>query len=92
MCPFTIQKATVVDAGTIASMVQQLLEEIMVTTGSVHFDADLPAIVARSEQFISEGIYTVFMAVERAENIPVGFVTLTQTHSLYAGGAFGIIH
>ncbi|ARU31121.1 GNAT family N-acetyltransferase [Sulfuriferula sp. AH1] len=91
MSTYAIHKATSVDAAAIASMVQQLLEEIMAVTGGAHFHVDLPAIVERCERFIAEGIYTVLIAVEDTGNAAAGFISLTETHSLYAEGAFGII-
>ena len=63
----------------------------MTATVSAHFHVDLPAIVQRCEQFIAEGIYIVFVAIDRDGNAPIGFISLTRTHSLYAEGVFGII-
>ena len=91
MSKFFIGKASVNEAAAIAGMVQQLLQEIMTVTGSAHFHAELPAISRRCEQFIADGIYTVFVAMGEADRAPAGFISLTETHSLYAEGAFGII-
>lgn len=91
MSSFVIRKAVSAEATIIAGMVQQLLEEIMAATGSAHFHVDLPAIAQRCERYIAEGIYTVFIAADSAGNTPVGFISLTETYSLYAEGAFGII-
>ena len=88
---YTVRQATPLDAAAIADMVQQLLEEIMTITGSMHFHVDLPAMVLRSEKFVTDGTYTVFIAMDRDGHTPAGLITLTETHSLYAGGAFGII-
>lgn len=91
MSTFFISKVSINEAATIAEMVQQLLQEIMTITGSAHFHVELPALTRRCEQFIADGIYTVFMAADGAGNMPAGFISLTETHSLYAEGAFGII-
>jgi GNAT superfamily N-acetyltransferase len=91
MKAFIVSKAGIGEAPAIADMVGQLLEEIMGVTGAAHFHVDLPAITARCEQFIGTGAYTVFIASAHGTEAPVGFVTLTETCSLYAEGAFGII-
>ncbi|MDR3390683.1 MAG: GNAT family N-acetyltransferase [Sulfuriferula sp.] len=91
MKAFIVSQAGIGEAPAIADMVRQLLEEIMSVTGGAHFHVDLPAIVARCEQFIGSGAYTVFVVRTDADAAPVGFVSLTATVSLYAEGAFGII-
>ncbi len=84
-----IEPATPADAETISQMVKALLEEIMSASGAAHFPVDYAATVARSRDFLHSGGYVVLLA--REENAAVGFIALTETRSLYAGGAFGII-
>jgi GNAT superfamily N-acetyltransferase len=86
-----IHTATTADSDTIAGMVVELLKEIMAQTGDRHFDADRPAIAFRCAQFIAGGIYTVLLARLAAGGSPLGCITLTEVHALYAGGAFGVI-
>jgi GNAT superfamily N-acetyltransferase len=89
---FHIAPATPAQAETIADMVKALLEEIMSATGAAHFTLDYAATVARCRDFLGSGEntkYTVLLA--REGNQAVGFVALTETRSLYAGGVFGII-
>lgn len=86
---FRIAPATPAQAETLADMVKALLEEIMSATGAAHFALDYAATVARCRDFLGSGDYTVLLA--REGDAAVGFVALTETRSLYAGGAFGII-
>lgn len=91
MHTFIIHSAGPSDAAVVSSMVQQLLEEIMHVTGSAHFHVDLPATTLRCQHYLTQGMYTVFIALETDRNTPVGFISLTETCSLYAEGAFGIV-
>jgi GNAT superfamily N-acetyltransferase len=86
---FNIEPASPADAETIAHMVKALLEEIMSATGAAHFTLDFAGTVARCRDFLHSGSYTVLLARERGE--AAGFIALTETRSLYAGGTFGII-
>ncbi len=86
-----IQAATADDSDTIAGMVLELLEEIMSLTGGGQFDTDRQAIAVRCAQFITRNIYTVLLARLQAGGAPLGFIALTEVHTLYAGGAFGVI-
>lgn len=91
MRKFIIHSASPSDAAVVSSMVQQLLEEIMHVTGSAHFHVDLAATTQRCERFLTQGMYAVFIALETDINTPVGFISLTETCSLYAEGVFGIM-
>jgi GNAT superfamily N-acetyltransferase len=86
---FNIEPATPADAETIAHMVKALLEEIMSASGAAHFTLDFAETVTRCCDFLRSGGYTVLLARESGE--AVGFIALTETRSLYAGGTFGII-
>lgn len=86
---FHIAPATPAHAAIIAKMVQALLEEIMSATGTAHFSFDFAATTARCRNFLLSGEYVVLLACDGNEI--VGFIALTETRSLYAGGAFGII-
>ena len=76
-------------AEDIARLAMCLPNEIIERTGIQHFDVDVPKAVRLCEQYLHNGHYTVFAAVEGAEI--VGFGTLCESYSLYAEGAFGII-
>ena len=72
-------------------MVKALTDEIMVRTGTAHFDLDLAQTAARCREFLARGIYTVFLAVDEDAQKIAGFAALCESHALYAQGAFGII-
>ncbi|MFA7240917.1 MAG: GNAT family N-acetyltransferase [Sulfuricellaceae bacterium] len=86
---FRIEAASPVQAETIAQMVKALLEEIMSVTGAAHFTLDFAATTVRCRDFLHSGEYAVLLAHDG--NVAVGFIALTETRSLYAGGVFGII-
>ncbi len=71
-------------------MVGELLAEIMNTIGVQAFNFDLAETASRLQDFVSSEKYFVF--VVRSENLhPAGFITLYESHALYAEGAFGTI-
>jgi GNAT superfamily N-acetyltransferase len=89
---YAVVKADPQEAHTVATLLLELLEEIMTHTGGRHFNVDRSAAVERCGQFLEKGIYTAFIAKESvASATAIGVITLTETHALYAEGAFGII-
>ena len=86
---FSIEPAAPAEAETVALLVKALLEEIMAASGAAKFTLDFAATVARCRDFLKSGEYTVLVA--RQQHMAVGFIALTETRSLYAGGIFGII-
>lgn len=86
----TIQRATVNDAHEVAVMVGELLNEIMSTIGIHVFNFSLGETTARLKDFIDREKYFVFIAQSRNTG-PVGFIALSESHALYAEGAFGTI-
>jgi GNAT superfamily N-acetyltransferase len=86
----TVQKASLGDAHEVAAMVGELLNEIMSTIGVQAFDFKLDETVARLKDFINQEKYFVFVA-QSTHTGPIGFVTLSESHALYAAGTFGII-
>jgi GNAT superfamily N-acetyltransferase len=90
MTAISIQKATVTDAHSIAVMVGELLNEIMLTIGINSFNFSLEETKDRLIDFIDQEKYFVFVALNEHSD-PVGFVALFEGHALYAEGAFGII-
>lgn len=87
---FTIQQAITGDAPEIAVMVGELLGEIMAAIGTPAFHFSLAETTSRLTDFIHQEKYVVFIARDPGAN-PAGFIALSESHALYAGGAFGII-
>ncbi|MBE0612290.1 MAG: GNAT family N-acetyltransferase [Burkholderiales bacterium] len=86
----TIQRAGSADAREVSTMAGELLTEIENAIGAQVFNFDLEETTARLEDFFRVEKYYVFIA--RADGTdPVGFISLFESHSLYAGGAFGTI-
>ncbi|MDO8893339.1 MAG: GNAT family N-acetyltransferase [Sulfurimicrobium sp.] len=86
----TIKKAATYDAHEIALMVGELLSEIMSTIGLQAFNFSLDETTSRLKDFIKREKYFVFVAQSGTAG-PIGFIALTESHALYAEGAFGTI-
>jgi GNAT superfamily N-acetyltransferase len=86
----TIQRATISDAPGVAIMAGELLNEIMSTIGVQAFNFSLEETTARLKDFIAREKYFVFVALS-GDAGPLGFIALTESHALYAEGAFGTI-
>ena len=78
------------DVGDVAVMVGELLREIMQATATASFNFSLAQTTAHLAEFIRRGQYVVFVA-RGADATPVGFITLCESHALYAEGVFGIV-
>lgn len=87
---FTIQRATVEDAREIAVMVGELLAEIMNAIGVQAFNFELVEAMDRLRDFLGAEKYFAFVARDDGGSA-VGFVTLYESHALYAEGTFGTI-
>jgi 2-succinyl-6-hydroxy-2,4-cyclohexadiene-1-carboxylate synthase len=87
---FTIREATVDDVPAVASMVDELLSEIMQAIGVQVFDVASEETASRLLNFIETGRYAVFVAIDSGGG-PVGFIALYVSCALYAGGVFGTI-
>jgi GNAT superfamily N-acetyltransferase len=79
------------DAAALAVMVGELLQEISDRIGVELFEYDLQTSIDRARHLMRKGIYQGFLARVEGTGEEVGFVTLTEVHTLYAGGAFGVI-
>lgn len=86
-----VRRALPEDADQIASMVQALTEEITAAIGEKQFNIDLAETSTRCRQFLEQGIYAVYQAIDSGKNPPIGFISLCESHALYAEGTFGII-
>lgn len=84
-----IRTAVVEDAPAIATLVGELLTEIMTVIGEQVFRFELAETTERLACFIREERYVVLVASDGAG--PVGFLTLYEGYALYAEGAFGTI-
>jgi len=85
-----IRKANAGDAENIAAMVGELLNAIMAGIGSPVFNFNPEDTLLRLRTFLEQGNYTVFIA-EQGDTEAAGFIALTESHALYAEGAFGTI-
>lgn len=87
---FTIRRATLADAEAVASMVGDLLSEIMAAIGIPAFDVAFEETAERLLNFLETGRYVVFVAID-GYGETVGFIALHESSALYAGGVFGVI-
>ena len=75
----------------IAVMTGELLEEIMSAINVRAFNFVLNEADARLKEFIAGGKYFVLAATDQELASDVGFVTMYESYSIYAEGAFGTI-
>jgi GNAT superfamily N-acetyltransferase len=79
------------DAGVIATMVGELLHEIMAAVEEKAFGFHQDETTARTRTWIKEGKYTVLLACDGPRSEPLGFLALYDSYALYTEGAFGTI-
>lgn len=84
-----IEQAVTAEAADIATLVGELLREIMDAIGEQTFRFDLDETAERLDRFLKEGKY--FVLVAKSPEGMAGFITLAESHALYAEGAYGII-
>jgi GNAT superfamily N-acetyltransferase len=77
------------DADTVATLVGELLQEIMAAVNDKVFAFHHDDTVVRACSWLKDGLYTVLLAYERSE--PVGFLALYQSYALYTEGEYGTI-
>jgi GNAT superfamily N-acetyltransferase len=77
------------DADTVATLVGELLQEIMAAVKDKVLDFHHDDTVARAHSWLKDGLYTVLLAYEGSE--PVGFLALYQNYALYTEGEYGTI-
>lgn len=87
----TIRQGTPADASEIARMAKALTDEIIELIGQEHFDVDESASAALARQWLGNGAYAVYLALDEAGGRPIGIATLCESRSIYAQGLFGII-
>ncbi len=77
------------DADIVATLVGELLQEIMVAVKDTVFVFHHDDTVARACSWLKDGLYMVLLAYEGSE--PVGFLALYQSYALYTEGEYGTI-
>jgi len=84
-----ITPAGIEDAETIATMVGELLHDIMAAVNDKSFGFHHADTVDRARAWIKKGLYTVLLAT--LDSKPVGFLTLYESYALYTQGVYGTI-
>lgn len=84
-----IARAETQDAEIIATMVGELLHDIMAAVNNKVFGFDHAETVDRARAWMKEGLYTVLLA--RLEHLPIGFLALYESYALYTEGKYGTI-
>ena len=84
-----IQPALPGDAHVIATMVGELLHEIMTAVSDKVFHFDHHETKARARAWLSDGSYLVWLA--RDGGVCVGFLAVYQSYALYTEGVYGTI-
>lgn len=84
-----IVRAEIHDADTLATMVGELLDDIMAAVNDKAFRFDHDDTVDRARAWMKEGLYTVVLA--KLDSKPVGFLSLYEGYALYTEGAYGTI-
>lgn len=86
---FDIARADTHDAEAIATMVGELLHDIMASVNNKVFGFDHADTVERARMWMKEGLYTVLLA--QLDSKPVGFLSLYESYALYTEGVYGTI-
>ena len=84
-----IVQARLEDAESVATLVGELLQEIMAAVNDKVFGFHHADTVARARSWLKEGLYTVLLAHEGGELL--GFLALYESYALYTEGAYGTI-
>ena len=86
-----IHQASSAESNNIAVLLNELLSEIMLSTGEQHFHIDLASTQERVDEWLRQGKYVVFIASTQDTSTLLGFVAFYESYALYAEGAFGTI-
>lgn len=84
-----ITLAEIHDAETLATMVGELLHEIMAAVQDKAFGFDHSDTVGRARAWMQKGLYTVILA--KLGSKPIGFLALYESYALYTEGVCGTI-
>lgn len=77
------------DAAVVATLVGELLHEIMAAVKEKAFNFHYTETESRAGAWLQDGLYIVLLA--REGDAPVGFLALYQSYALYTEGAYGTI-
>lgn len=86
---FHLARANAHDSEAIATMVGELLHDIMAVVNDKAFGYHHGDTVDRAREWMKNGQYTVLLAQLNAK--PVGFLALYQSYALYTEGVYGTI-
>lgn len=84
-----ITQAQPEDAAAVATLVGELLHEIMAAVSDKVFNFHHTDTEARAAAWLQDGCYSVLLA--RDGNVPIGFLALYQSYALYTEGIYGTI-
>lgn len=77
------------DAAAVATLVGELLHEIIAAINDKAFNFQQADTEARAAAWLRDGLYSVLVA--RDEREPIGFLALYQSYALYTEGVYGTI-
>jgi hypothetical protein len=81
---FIIERANPENSRAIASMVGDLLNEIMQGIGNNAFNFNLEETTKRLKEFLEREKYFVFIAWGVNDHKEIGFISLSESYALYA--------
>lgn len=84
-----ITQAQPEDAAVVATLVGELLHEIMAAVSDKVFNFHHADTEARASVWLRDGCYSVLLA--REGGVPIGFLALYQSYALYTEGIYGTI-
>ncbi|HXH62395.1 MAG TPA: GNAT family N-acetyltransferase [Fimbriimonadaceae bacterium] len=84
----TIGRATPQQSTVVATMVAELLAEIVEVTGAATFDFDAVTAATTARDMLEREKYFVFLAHSDAD---IALIAMYESHALYTTGAFGTI-
>lgn len=84
-----ITQAQPEDAAVVATLVGELLHEIMAAVKDKAFNFHQADTEARARAWLRDGCYSVLLT--RDGNVPIGFLALYQSYALYTEGIYGTI-
>lgn len=84
-----IVRAEIHDADAVATMVGELLHDIMAAVNDKVFGFNHAETEERARSWMKQGLYTVLLA--QLDSKPVGFLALYESYALYTEGVYGTI-
>lgn len=84
-----ITPAEIDDADALATMVGELLHDIIAAVNDKVFGFHHADTVGRARAWIQEGLYTVILT--KLDSKPIGFLSLYESYALYTEGVYGTI-